>query len=167
PYTTLFRSAHPRPRLGAQLCRRLRREGALREGQAGQAVRRRALGSRAAVSVAGGRREGEGHRTLRLLVHEEHAGRDGRLRRRDPHLRKDGDPSMSFADVKTEAHVATVTLRATGKAPRMGGEFWKGMPDLFAKLDADDAVRVVILRGEGEHFSFGLDLATMASDVQP
>jgi enoyl-CoA hydratase len=74
---------------------------------------------------------------------------------------------MSFAEVKTIDHVATVTLRATGKAPRMGGEFWKGMPELFAKLDADDAVRVVILRGEGEHFSFGLDLATMASDIQP
>lgn len=74
---------------------------------------------------------------------------------------------ITFAQVTTEDHVATVTMRASGKAPRMGGAFWREMPDLFASLDDDEAVRCVVVRGEGEHFSFGLDLGTMAADVQP
>jgi enoyl-CoA hydratase len=75
--------------------------------------------------------------------------------------------SPSFADVRTEGGVATVTMRASGKAPRMGAAFWREMPDLFAGLDADESVRAVIVRGEGDHFSFGLDLGTMASEIQP
>lgn len=74
---------------------------------------------------------------------------------------------ITFAEVSTQDHVATVTMRASGKAPRMGGSFWSEMPALFARLDKDDAVRCVVVRGEGEHFSFGLDLATMAAEVQP
>jgi enoyl-CoA hydratase len=74
---------------------------------------------------------------------------------------------ITFATLTVESHVATVTMRASGKAPRMGGSFWSEMPALFAKLDRDDDVRCVLLRGEGEHFSFGLDLGTMAAEVQP
>jgi len=74
---------------------------------------------------------------------------------------------VTFADVTVDRHVATVTMRKTGKAPRMGASFWAEMPALFARLERDDSVRVVIVRGEGEHFTFGLDLATMAADVQP
>ncbi len=74
---------------------------------------------------------------------------------------------MSFADLEIAGHVAIVTLKATGKAPRMGAEFWRDMPSFFGELDRNDTVRAIVLRGEGEHFSFGLDLATMASEVQP
>jgi enoyl-CoA hydratase len=72
-----------------------------------------------------------------------------------------------IAHVDTHAHVATVTLRATGKAHRMGPEFWRELPELFGALDADDAVRAVVLRGEGEHFTFGLDLAAMGAELVP
>lgn len=74
-------------------------------------------------------------------------------------------PDFSFCAVTIEAHVATVTLKATGKANRMGPEFWRGMPELFAWLDKADDVRAIVLRGEGEHFSYGLDLATMAGEL--
>jgi enoyl-CoA hydratase len=72
-----------------------------------------------------------------------------------------------IAHVETHAHVSTVTLRATGKAHRMGPEFWRELPELFGALDADDAVRAVVLRGEGEHFTFGLDLAAMGAELLP
>ena len=71
-------------------------------------------------------------------------------------------PSFTTLAVTVEDHVASVTLRAIGKASRMGPAFWNEMPEAFAWLDASPDVRAVVLRGEGEHFSFGLDLATMA-----
>jgi enoyl-CoA hydratase len=72
-----------------------------------------------------------------------------------------------FAQVVLQDHVATITMRASGKAPRMGAAFWREMPELFGKLDKNGDVRCIVIRGEGDHFSFGLDLATMAADVQP
>jgi enoyl-CoA hydratase len=74
---------------------------------------------------------------------------------------------MESLAVAVEEHVATVTLRAKGKANRMGPEFWREMPEAMAALDRDDAVRAIVLRGEGEHFSYGLDLATMGGELAP
>ncbi len=67
--------------------------------------------------------------------------------------------------VSVEDHVATVVLRAAGKANRMGPAFWAEMPEAFAWLDAEADVRAVVVRGEGEHFSYGLDLATMGGEL--
>jgi enoyl-CoA hydratase len=67
--------------------------------------------------------------------------------------------------VSVEDHVATVVLRAAGKASRMGPAFWAEMPEAFAWLDAEADVRAVVVRGEGEHFSYGLDLATMGGEL--
>jgi enoyl-CoA hydratase len=76
-------------------------------------------------------------------------------------------PPFTSLLLEVDAHVATVTLRATGKANRMGPSFWKEMPEAFGWIGANDDVRAVVLRGEGEHFSFGLDLATMGGDLSP
>ncbi|HEY1694532.1 MAG TPA: crotonase/enoyl-CoA hydratase family protein [Polyangiaceae bacterium] len=70
-------------------------------------------------------------------------------------------PSLASLAVSVDSHVATVVLRSNGKANRMGPAFWAEMPVAFAWLDAEPEVRAVVLRGEGEHFSYGLDLATM------
>ncbi len=74
-------------------------------------------------------------------------------------------PELSWATVTVTDHVADVALRAHGKASRMGPLFWNEMPSLFAALDASDLVRVIVLRGEGEGFSHGLDLATMGPEL--
>ncbi|MBE2248233.1 MAG: crotonase/enoyl-CoA hydratase family protein [Myxococcus sp.] len=74
---------------------------------------------------------------------------------------------LTCATVSLDAGVAHVTLAATGKANRMGPDYWAQMPTLFARLDADEAVRVVLLDGAGAHFSFGLDLASMAAELAP
>lgn len=74
-------------------------------------------------------------------------------------------PETSWATTTVTDHIAEVTLRAQGKASRMGPAFWAEMPALFAALDAADDVRVIVLRGEGESFSHGLDLAAMGPEL--
>lgn len=58
--------------------------------------------------------------------------------------------------------VATVTFTGTGPGNAMGRAFFAELPELFAALAGDEAVRAVVLRGAGGHFSYGLDLADMA-----
>jgi enoyl-CoA hydratase len=72
---------------------------------------------------------------------------------------------LSALRISVQDHVATVVLAAVGKANRMGPAFWAEMPEAFAWLDASPEVRAVVLRGEGEHFSYGLDLATMGGEL--
>ncbi len=74
-------------------------------------------------------------------------------------------PVLKALGISLEDHVATVVMRAAGKASRMGPAFWSEMPEAFAWLDSTPEVRSVVLRGEGEHFSYGLDLATMGGEL--
>jgi enoyl-CoA hydratase len=57
--------------------------------------------------------------------------------------------------------VAEVTLLGPGKGNAMGPDFWRELPRVFRALDADPAVRAVVLTGSGPHFSYGLDLPAM------
>lgn len=67
---------------------------------------------------------------------------------------------VSFAD-----HVAEVTLIGPGKGNAMGPDFWRELPEIMGQLDADEAVRAVVLTGAGRNFSYGLDLGAMAGDL--
>jgi enoyl-CoA hydratase len=67
--------------------------------------------------------------------------------------------------IETAGGVATVTLTGPGKGNRMGPDFWREMPLAFGELDRDDAVRAIVLRGSGEHFSVGLDLMGMGAEL--
>jgi len=60
-----------------------------------------------------------------------------------------------------QGHVAWVTLNRPKKLNAMGPGFWTGMAPLFAGIDADAEIRVVVLRGAGRAFSAGLDLMAM------
>jgi enoyl-CoA hydratase len=65
---------------------------------------------------------------------------------------------MSAFSVEHEGNVALVgMLDAT-----MGFEFFAELPKVFRELDADPAVRAIVLRGSGDNFSFGLDLKDVA-----
>ncbi|MEV4317211.1 crotonase/enoyl-CoA hydratase family protein [Actinocrispum sp. NPDC049592] len=63
--------------------------------------------------------------------------------------------------VKTSGQVAEVTLLGPGKGNAMGPDFWRELPVVFRELDADPAVRAIVLTGSGKHFSYGLDLPAM------
>lgn len=57
--------------------------------------------------------------------------------------------------------VAQITLIGPGKNNGMGPEFWEEMPLAIAELDADPAVRAIVIAGQGRNFSYGLDLGAM------
>ena len=64
--------------------------------------------------------------------------------------------------VKQSGPVTEVTLLGPGKGNAMGPDFWRELPIVFRELDADPAVRAVVLTGSGRNFSYGLDLPAMA-----
>jgi enoyl-CoA hydratase len=74
-------------------------------------------------------------------------------------------PSYVSLAVEVADGVATVTLGGPGKGNRMGPDFWREMPEAFGRLDRDERVRAVVVRGKGEHFSVGLDLAAMGPEL--
>lgn len=67
--------------------------------------------------------------------------------------------------VKRHEGVVEVVLIGPGKGNAMGPDFWREMPEAFAELDRDDAARAIVVRGEGDNFSYGLDLAAMVGDL--
>lgn len=71
---------------------------------------------------------------------------------------------------KDERGIATVTLNAPGVANAFDAAVIAALFETFEALSKDDTVRVVILRGNGKHFSAGADLNWMkaaASQSQP
>ncbi len=69
----------------------------------------------------------------------------------------------TYRSLRIEQHdfVAEFVLTGPGKGNAMGPDFWREMPEVFAALERDEQVRVIIVRGEGKHFSYGLDLGAM------
>lgn len=67
--------------------------------------------------------------------------------------------------IETENHVATLWLANPERRNAMGPEFWAELPATIDALDHDDAVRAVVLAAKGPHFSVGLDLVRMASEM--
>ena len=65
---------------------------------------------------------------------------------------------MNAFSVEREGGVALVTMLGSA----MGLEFFRELPQLFRELDADSAVRAIVLGGSGANFSFGLDLKDVA-----
>jgi len=70
-------------------------------------------------------------------------------------------------DVSKKNHVATITLKGPGKGNALGQEFWNEIPAVMRGVDEDDDIRVAIVVGSGDHFSYGLDLIGMAAELGP
>ena len=75
-------------------------------------------------------------------------------------------PSRSAFDVTVSDFIAHVTLTGPGKGNALGPEFWAEAPGVFDGIDADPAVRAVVLSGAGGNFTFGLDLVAMTSELR-
>ncbi|MDC0710289.1 crotonase/enoyl-CoA hydratase family protein [Stigmatella sp. ncwal1] len=63
--------------------------------------------------------------------------------------------------------VAELVLLGPGRGNAMGPDFWREMPEALRDLEADDSVRVVLVRGHGNHFTYGLDLTGMMESLGP
>ncbi len=63
--------------------------------------------------------------------------------------------------VSVENNVAHVRLNRPDKANAMNEDFWKEITLIFKVLDEDNEVRVIVLSGEGKHFSSGIDLSIL------
>jgi enoyl-CoA hydratase len=59
--------------------------------------------------------------------------------------------------------VAHVVLVGPGKGNAMGPPTWTELPAAFDELEADESVRAVVIRGSGDQFSYGLDVAAMVA----
>jgi enoyl-CoA hydratase len=66
---------------------------------------------------------------------------------------------------RRENNVAEIVLLGPGKGNAMGPDFWRELPTAVAVLEADESVRAVIVRGDGAHFSYGLDLGAMVGEL--
>jgi len=73
--------------------------------------------------------------------------------------------SLQFRMVPDAIGVAEVTIVGTGKGNRMGPTFWRELPELFGLVDGDEGVRVIVLRGAGDVFTWGLDLSSMGGEI--
>lgn len=66
-----------------------------------------------------------------------------------------------------QSQVVEVVLVGPGKGNALGPEFWAEAPGVFEALGTDAGVRAIIVRGEGRHFSYGLDLMSMGPEMLP
>lgn len=68
--------------------------------------------------------------------------------------------------VTIEQHIAHVVLQGPGKGNALGPDFWREMPVVLDTLDKDQQVRVIVLSGAGENFTYGLDLMGMREELR-
>lgn len=72
-----------------------------------------------------------------------------------------GVPAYHALRIEREGAVAQIVLHGPGKGNAMGPATWTELPQAFDDLEADPAVRAIVMTGHGEHFSFGLDVPAM------
>lgn len=70
--------------------------------------------------------------------------------------------ASTFFRVERDGPVAILAMNRPDKANGMTPDFWTDLPQLMDELGRDETVRVAILRGEGKHFTGGMDLAAFA-----
>jgi len=74
-------------------------------------------------------------------------------------------PSVPVVVDRGAGGVATITIANPSKRNALPVEGWRLIPSLLADLDADPSVWVIVLTGEGDHFSSGLDLSSLGDDA--
>lgn len=71
--------------------------------------------------------------------------------------------SENLVLLETDSSVATITINRAAKRNAINPEIIQQLDSILGKVSKDDSIRVVILRGDGEHFSAGADLNWMKS----
>lgn len=61
-------------------------------------------------------------------------------------------------DLTRDGDLARLTLTRPAKMNAITHEMWSAIPGIVAEVESDPAVKVLVLTGEGEHFSAGADI---------
>jgi enoyl-CoA hydratase len=72
---------------------------------------------------------------------------------------------LTTLDYRVDDGIARVTLNRPAELNTMNKAFWPEMIEVFRAIDADTAVRCVIIASTGKHFTAGLDLKMAASSA--
>jgi len=64
-----------------------------------------------------------------------------------------------------EGGIATVTMNRPGFNNAQNSQMTYALDEAFYRAVSDDAVKVIVLRGEGKHFSAGHDIGTPGRDI--
>ena len=67
---------------------------------------------------------------------------------------------LTCFDVSIENGIAHISMNRPDQLNSMIRIFWKELPDLIKEIDKNSDARVIVLSGQGKHFSAGMDLAT-------
>ena len=70
---------------------------------------------------------------------------------------------FKFIKIKKSESIGELILNNPGKSNCLNKELWFEIPRAVAAFEQDPAIRVVILRSEGKHFSSGIDLSFIES----
>jgi enoyl-CoA hydratase len=70
-------------------------------------------------------------------------------------------PQLETLRIALADHIATVTLNRPDKANAMNWAMWQDIRSAMQWADRTPEVRVVVLEGEGKHFTSGIDLGMM------
>lgn len=66
-------------------------------------------------------------------------------------------------DIEVRGHVGWVWLDRPDKLNALSPDMWTDFPVAVSELDADEAVRVLVVAGRGRSFTVGIDLAMLGS----
>ncbi len=69
--------------------------------------------------------------------------------------------------LSVEAHVAELALCGPSKGNAMGPAFFRDFPLAVKQAMRDPEVRALVVRADGDHFTYGLDLPAMMGDLGP
>ena len=66
----------------------------------------------------------------------------------------------TFFRTEIDGPIAHLIMNRPDKANSMSPDFWDDLPRLTGALDANPAIRAMVISGEGKHFSAGMDLSS-------
>jgi enoyl-CoA hydratase len=67
-------------------------------------------------------------------------------------------------DVDIADHVAHIRLDRGDELNTMTPAFWRELPEIVNRIDAEGSARVIVLSSTGRHFSAGMDLSVFSGD---
>ena len=71
--------------------------------------------------------------------------------------------SYECFSLEIKDHIAHLEMSRPDALNAMNRIFWKELPEIIRDIDKNSKARVIVLSGQGKHFSAGMDLANFMS----